>query len=321
MDYRAFFEEIKAGTVRQAYLFHGEEEYVKDRALEKLTGLLLPDFCEFNLSIMDDPAAADVASAAEQLPVMDERRIVLVKNSRLLTDSKQAEDGEKSDAPVLNYLKNPNPATMLVFFARGKCDSRKRIFKAVAGEGGAVGFDCLSEQELLPWLTRFAANKGGTLGRREAAHLVSVAGRSLMALTTELTKALDYSNGAPVTKEAIDLCVTPDVEQNVFRVMDEMLAGNKKNALLMLRSTVEKGGAGSEYGVLPAIASRVRMISDNKRAGRRDTFSRMFTEDELDDALVTLADLDIRMKSETLDAKMMIERAILGIFAKKSGKA
>ena len=320
MDYRAFFEEMKAGTVRQAYLFHGEEEYVKDRALEKLTGLLLPDFSEFNLSVMDDPAPADIASA-EQLPVMDERRIVVVKNSRLLTDSKQGEDGEKNDGPVLSYLKNPNPTTVLVFFLRGKCDSRKRIFKAVAAEGGAVEFGCLFEQELLPWLIKFAAGKGGTLGRREAAHLVSMTGRGLMALTTELTKELDYANGAPITKEAIDLCVTPDVERNVFRVMDEMLAGNKKSALLTLRSTVEKGGAGSEYGALPAIASRVRMVSDNKRAGKRDAFSRMFTENELDDALVALADLDIRMKSETLDAKIMIERAILGIFAGKTGKA
>ncbi len=321
MDYRAFFEEMRAGTVRQAYLFHGEEEYVKDRALEKLTGLLLPDFFEFNLSVMDDPAPADIASAAEQLPVMDERRIVLVKNSRLLTDSKQGEDGEKNDGPVLSYLKNPNPTTVLVFFLRGKCDSRKRIFKAVAAEGGAVEFGCLFEPELLPWLIKFAAGKGGTLGRREAAHLVSMTGRGLMALTTELTKVLDYANGAPITKEAIDLCVTPDVERNVFRVMDEMLAGNKKSALLTLRSTVEKGGAGSEYGALPAIASRIRMISDNKRAGKRDAFSRMFTENELDDALVALADLDIRMKSETLDAKIMIERAILGIFAGKTGKA
>ncbi|MGI6193126.1 MAG: DNA polymerase III subunit delta [Christensenellales bacterium] len=338
MNYRAFFDEIKAGAVRPVYLLHGEEEYVKDRALERLTGLLSPDFCEFNLSIMDDPAAGDIASAAEQLPVLDERRIVLVKNSRLLAASKKDEQdakkgdsgkdekqsGEKkeeqneaNDAPVLQYLKKPNPSTVLVFLARGKCDARKKIFKTIAETGGVVEFNLLSEQELLPWLTKFAANKGGTLGRREAAHLISVTGRDLLTLTTELEKVLSYANGAPVSREMIDRCVAPDVEKDVFRAMDELLAGNKKNALLILRSAIEKGGNGAEYAVLPAIAYKIRTLADNKRAGKRDAFSKMFTRKELDDALVALADLDYRMKSETVDAKSLIERTVLGIFAGK----
>lgn len=342
MDYRAFFAEVEAGTLRPAYLLHGEEEYVKERALERLTGLLLPDFSEFNLSIMDDPAPSDIVSAAEQLPIMDERRIVLVKNSRLFApvkqddqqdekkgtkkdkkkgvkqDVKQEEQDEVSDAPILEYLKKPNPQTALVFFVRGKCDARKRILKAIAAKGGAVEFKFLAERELLPWLAKFAAGKGGTLGRREAAHLISMVGCDLMTLTTELEKVLSFANGAPVSRKMIDLCVTPGVEQNVFRAMDEMLAGNKKNALLMLRSIFERGGHGSEYAVLPAIAYRIRMLSDNKRAGKRDAITRRFTKEELDDALVALADLDYRMKSETVDAKTLIERELLGIFAGKN---
>ena len=321
MDYRTFFEEAASGGKRSVYLLHGEEEYVKDRAVEKFAASLSPDFLEFNLSIMDDPSPEEAVAAAEQLPVMDERRVVLIKNSRLLTDAKQAEEGEKgAEGALLGYLKNPNPTTVMVFLVRGKCDARKRLFKAAAEAGGEVAFNYLSETELLPWLMRFASSKGGKLGRREAAHLVAVAGRNLSTLTSELTKVLDYANGAPVTNDMLNACVTPDVEQNVFRVVDEFLAGNAKNAILILRSTIEKGGSGSEYGVLPAVASRIRTLSDNKRAGKRDAYSRMFSEKELDDALVVLSDLDFRMKSETVEAPLLIERALLGIFANKKEK-
>jgi len=345
MDYRAFFDEVRAGRVKPAYLLHGEEDYVKDRALEELTGLLSPDFAEFNLTVMDDPAPEDIVSAAEQLPMLDERRIVLVKNSRLFADKKakkddrqdeqqgqrkkggekgesrkegQDEEGDVGDAPVLDYLKKPNPSTMLVFFLRQSADKRRRVFKAIAALGGEVEFKHLSERELMPWLSKFAASKGGTLGRREAAHLLSLVGPDLMALTTELEKVLGYAGGAPVTREMIDACVTPNLEQNVFEAMDELLAGNKKSALRMLRSAIEKGGSGAEYTVLPAIAFKVRLLSDGKRAGRRDAIVRKFTQKELDDALVALADLDYRMKSEAVDAKLMIERTVLGIFAGKA---
>lgn len=340
MNYRAFFDEIKAGSVQNAYLLHGEEEYVKDRALERLLGILSPDFAEFNLTIMDDPAPSDIVSAAEQLPMLDERRIVLVKNSRMFAESKKAkkddrevaqdkknaaqkdeqeeqEEGEVNDAPVLDYLKKPNPSTVLVFFQRGNADRRKRVSKAIAASGGEVEFRFLSEQELMPWLSRHAASKGGTLGRREAAHLVASVGPNLMTLTTELEKVLSFANGAPITREMIDACVTPDVERDVFKAMDELLAGNKRSALRMLRFIVEKGGSGAEYTMLPAIAFRIRQLSDGKRAKKRDAILSKFTQRELDDALIALADLDYRMKTESVDARMLIERTLLGIFEGK----
>ncbi len=357
MNFQGIYDDIKSRKVKQAYIFHGKEEYVKDDALNKLILLLVTDFSDFNLSIMDNPSPDEIISAAEQLPMMDERRIVLVKNCELLIQAKKKkddgkqkdEDGQKSDepqgevqqddepqleeqqdgeqkkgkysdAPLLNYLKNPNPSTVLVFFMRGKCDTRRKIYKAVQSMGGVVDFNFLSKQSLSTWLIKHAKEKGGILGKREAEHLVDIMGCSILDLTTELSKVLAYSQGSPVTIKSIDLCITPNIEQNIFHAIDAMLDGNLKKGLIIMRSTIENSGTGAEYTVLPAIAFRIRLLSDDKRCKKENALSRMFTEEELDDALVALADLDIRMKSEPVDATLMLERILLGLFTGKCAR-
>ena len=81
MDHNAFLSALKAGSLKTAYLFHGEEEFVKDRALERLLGTLDPAMREIN--VQDAPAqdAAAIRAACEALPFFADRRIVLVNTT------------------------------------------------------------------------------------------------------------------------------------------------------------------------------------------------------------------------------------------------
>jgi len=42
MDYRQVFQDIESGQWSGAYLFYGEEEYIKEQALSKLIDALIP---------------------------------------------------------------------------------------------------------------------------------------------------------------------------------------------------------------------------------------------------------------------------------------
>ena len=69
MGYREIFAKINAGTVKGILIFHGPEEYVKDRTLEALRAkLVAPDMESLNYDLMDSERAnaADIRRAVEE---------------------------------------------------------------------------------------------------------------------------------------------------------------------------------------------------------------------------------------------------------------
>lgn len=337
MNYKEFFNEIKTQQLQCVYLLHGEEEYAKQRAVEKLKATLAPDFFEFNYSILDDGDAGAIIGAAEQLPMLDERRLVLVTNSRYLTKT-ASEDGPSDAEPLLAYLKAPNPSTVLVFVHKGKCDSRLKLFKAIDKAGGAVPFESLAETELAPWLISFAANRGQTLGRNEAMHLINMMGRDLNRLSAELTKVCDYAHGRPITRDMLETCVVADVEHNTFRMIDEFIEGRPAAGLVMLCGIFTAEGRDAGFSMVGAIASKLRsmtlarqaldmgknpkqaaeFVGGSPYAARRAVdAAKRFTMKQLDDATLELGEIDIRMKTTNLDAQIALERYMTTHFAQK----
>ena len=61
MDQWAFFDEVKAGTVRNAYLFYGPEAYIRKSALTTLQKkLLTPGLEDMNCTFMQNPTAQQI---------------------------------------------------------------------------------------------------------------------------------------------------------------------------------------------------------------------------------------------------------------------
>ena len=71
MDQWAFFDEFKAGTVRNVYLFYGPEAYIRKSALATLQKkLLMPGLEAMNCTFMQSPTAQQIVENCETLPMM-----------------------------------------------------------------------------------------------------------------------------------------------------------------------------------------------------------------------------------------------------------
>ena len=82
MNREQFFERLKAGDIQRCYLFDGEEEYTKESALNALRDTVLHGgFADLNSSVLVNPSADELIACAETLPMMADRRFVLVKES------------------------------------------------------------------------------------------------------------------------------------------------------------------------------------------------------------------------------------------------
>ena len=91
MDRKEFLQALKAGSVRGAYLFEGVEENIKASALEALRRQLLPEGLEeLNESLMDNPATDALIAAAETLPFLADKRLVVVREHPALSGKAEA---------------------------------------------------------------------------------------------------------------------------------------------------------------------------------------------------------------------------------------
>ncbi|MBQ3108946.1 MAG: DNA polymerase III subunit delta [Clostridia bacterium] len=249
MDHNAFLSALKAGSLKTAYLFHGEEEFVKDRALERLLGTLDPAMREIN--VQDAPAqdAAAIRAACEALPFFADRRIVLVR------DLPKEGEGKK----VTAYLPDIPDTTVLVFFLRGDASKTNGVYKALDKLGAVVEFAPLSEAEAAKWAVAAARKKNVILEPPVARHLVTLAGTSMAAVSNELNKAADFVGyGGTVTREVLNSCVTRNIEYEIFEMLRYFLAGNSGDGLRALDSMLRNGE--NAISIASFLAGRFRLM-------------------------------------------------------------
>ena len=99
MNHTAFFEQVKKGNIQPVYLMEGTEEYIKQQALKNLCARLLPEGLEqMNLTDLTDPAPDALIAAAETLPFLAEKRVVVVRECTLLTAGRKSEDEDRAAA-------------------------------------------------------------------------------------------------------------------------------------------------------------------------------------------------------------------------------
>jgi DNA polymerase-3 subunit delta len=75
--------DIDRDRLRPVYLLHGPDEFLKERAVQEiLQKVVPPELKEFNLDVLygDETDAATIVDRAASLPMMAERRVVLVRN-------------------------------------------------------------------------------------------------------------------------------------------------------------------------------------------------------------------------------------------------
>ena len=84
---------IKEGKLSGAFIFHGEETYLRDRTLEQMRAALIPKGSEeFNLRTLNAPVSAeDVAHAVDSVPMLCDRTMVIVRDMDLYKLSESAQ--------------------------------------------------------------------------------------------------------------------------------------------------------------------------------------------------------------------------------------
>ena len=259
MNHSAFFELVQTGKLGEVYLFEGTEEYIKQQGLARLCDKLLPaGMEEMNLTSLADPEADELIAAAETLPFMAEKRVVVVRECSLVTSGKKAEDDRKAEA-ILSYIDNISPTTCLVFYVKGKADARKRLYTLLKKQNVIVDFSPMNDAECADWCQKTMRRMGKQLNPSVAAKLVFTVGHDAALLKQEMEKLASYlAERADVTEEDIDRICTRSAECTVFQMVDAQVAGKTDTAFGLLNDMVRSGE--ERIGILAMLLRQYRIL-------------------------------------------------------------
>jgi DNA polymerase-3 subunit delta len=222
---------------RPLYLLVGSERYLRDAAARSITeaalrGTLLREFNEASFNLLRDAVQSAVA-AAEQLPMMSERRVVRVRDFARLR--------EADEETLIRYLNNPSPSTVMIFIA-DDLDKRKRSTKTLLDNCVVVDFPPLKDAEAKAWAKSRLKELKVTADDAVLSEIISLVGTDVQTLFNEIDKlASAVADTGRITSSAVDELIGRSRELSNFELGDHLLANNRKRALETLHRLLDDG--------------------------------------------------------------------------------
>ena len=340
--YKKLFHDVRQGRIRPLYFLHGPEEYMKREFVHELIHAVLPDGDRtFNLDILYgdefDPQGFD--DRLQAFPLFASRRLVVLRNFDAISPSQR-------DRVVERLTALPDGLVVAVESDQEKLDTaaHKRLAEIASRAGVAHAFATLDEAETLERvLGRF---------RREGYHvdpdaldlLIESVGTALIDLANEVDKILlAASDSKQVTREVVASVVGKYRTVSLFSLLDAVGASAPATLLPRVSSLLESGEEPvlvvsmmlrrvvSLLEVQHMIAERGRAVSSDRAladaiaataspyfAGALRAQAARVGSGTLEALLANLRWADLRLKTSSLDARCVIQEALVAAHAGKT---
>lgn len=204
------------------YYVYGDDEYQKADAVRQLLDAAVdPATRDFNLDIRRgsdlDPEAIDALVGTP--PMMAERRVAVIRDvGTVRKDARAALD---------RYLKNPSHDTVLLLVAAPGA----KLDKVLQVTTTPLEFNPLEGDRVPRWIAHHAKELGAEITDGAAELLHEAVGTDLFQLASELDKLASYTNGAPITEDAVGEVVGVRRGETVSDFLDRVLSRDAMGAL------------------------------------------------------------------------------------------
>lgn len=251
--------DLSAGTLGCAYIFYGEESYLREFYLGEVRKKLIPDgFEEFNFHTLDgkDLSVQALVEMAEAMPMMAERTLLVVSDYDIF---KQGEEQREKFIAFLNDI----PEYCCVVFVYDTVDYKpnrtmKKLFKAITDHVETVEFKAQDSSDLVAWIARRFKALGKEIDRQTAEYLIFTCGGLMTGLIPEIAKIGAYAKGKTITQKDIDAVADPVLSAEVFKLSDAVLQGNYDLAASILGDLLKMQQ--EPIMILAALGSQLRRI-------------------------------------------------------------
>ena len=318
---------LERRALKPLYLFYGDEEFLMQRALDRL---------EAGLTAVAGEPPSRVIREAQEVGLADflaETRAATLWGSGQLLILRRVEAYPAAQIEALPaYLDHPAPRAWVVLLAEGlkaREVEKHAVWGRLAREEAALGFFRLREGELYQWLTREARHRGKNLTLPAAQRLVEMVGDNLAELSQELEKLVLYAGPEPSLAPAlVTQLASHSRTYNIFALVEALGGPEFHQRLASLGQLLDLGEQPAK--ILGMLARQVRLLIRVKEASgdhpaelarslklpqwslkRLTQQAARFSDKSLRAHLALLHQVDYHLKTSTGNPRLWLEWALL----------
>lgn len=311
------------------YLLTGSDRPKIDRALRRLRARIGEEAVEHLPGA--ETTGGDAAAACNALGLFGaEARLVIVEG---------VDGWKKGDVEALGaYLGDPAPATVLALVA-AELKADAPLTKLCARHGRVLDYG-IPKRDLSRWVGEQFKLAGAKAEPDACVALVQLAGEDPHVLATEVDKLATWAAGEPIGEREVELLVAETADAPVFTLTDAWGTRDAARTLALSETIFERSPkprrdtAARLVGTLAGHLARLRELKQLAAAGAsvQDAAGKLrlhpfrakklaaqaegFSHDELAEATVRLAELDLALKGRSrLAPDLEVQRALADLTA------
>jgi len=272
------------------YIFHGQDDFSLNRALERVKADLGdPQMLAVNTARLDGQrlTLGELKDNCNVAPFLSPYRLVIVDgllkrfepkpgkqrfSKRAVTKSEN-ELGEG----LVSYIKQMAPTTVLVLVDDSRISGHNSLLRKLSPLAKMKTFPLLRGRGLTAWIQQRVSEEGGSITSEAVGLLAELIGGNLWAMNNEIQKLLLYTQGRTIAEEDVRQLVSYAQEANIFVLVDAVVEGQVQKAQLTLYRLYQEGD--SPTHILAMITRQFRLIAQARELG--SGLSRQQIQDKL----------------------------------------
>ena len=248
INYFELEKHIKAGDIRNAYVFFGTDENLIKHNIQLITDKVInPEIKELNYVRIDGDKAdfQTLENACETLPVMSDKKVVEIYRADFLDEKvcNSKKEKDKMFTQVLEYCKNiPNHCILILYiiFESERYKPGRKIEK-IDKVSCTVRVDKLKGEMLRKKVKELFLRRGKNIERSELVLFCNEVDNNMNIIENEVEKLCSYTEGREIKKEDIYEMLPQKNDKDIFNLVDLLSQKKIKNALDVLHELIFKG--------------------------------------------------------------------------------
>lgn len=289
------------------YVLAGEEDLLKESALSKIKNKCLRGGDpSFNYISIDGKSttSAQIIEECQQLPFMNDARLVIVKDADKIIDDN-----------LLEYIKNPVETTCLVLIAR-KIDKRLGRYAEIQE------FNHPTEKEITVWIRQYIQVKKKSISIQDAGYLADILENNLTGIVQELEKLITFAGSRnTITKRDIEVIISENKIRDSFTLTGAIQNKDTSGAIKIINELLNQGNSVQQIiGSVRWMLTRLWQVKDgNIQDLRIPSYflnklieqAKKFSIADLKRGLITLLAIEKLMRTYTIPQRLILETLVI----------
>ena len=189
-------------TVEPVYFVTGDDSYLKEFAFNTFSKLLNEEVIAFNLNVFEDfTSIGDILSALHSYPLLDDKKVVVVKEPKL--------PNKEQEKLLKDYFSNPEMQTVFVLYDNGELNGFHKYGEIV--DCSSLSFDeCVNQVDLV------IKHDCRQISRGANKLLCEYCLCDLRKIHNEIEKLISYKQSGIIEVEDIEAVVTPSTDYKIY---------------------------------------------------------------------------------------------------------